>query len=221
MVVLVVTVPEPLPRAMLNVIEPASARPACRSAGPPGGDGGCAFPKPGGVAPRPIETTRTSRGERVPALWRPAGRAWVVLAVLAGNAGAQAPGAPPPLRIVTGVTPGGDATGQWLAMIRKRLPDRSHQAVAGLRRPLTLAERGWAEPSERRLPRHCTHVRGLPSIGIQRDAKPESRLCWISHDMRQLPSRFRFPVAGSDVQSRLRLSAPRRPRGAVVRNLSS
>ena len=81
----------------------------------------------------------------MPALWRPAGRAWVLLAVFASHAGAQAPGAPPALRIVTGVTPGGDATGQWLAMIRKRLPDRAYQAVAGLRKPLTATERGWAD----------------------------------------------------------------------------
>src|SRR5512134_3926858 len=83
--------------------------------------------------------------ERVLVLGRPARRAWILLAVLGGNAGAQAPGAPPALRIVPGVTPRGDATGQWLAMIRKRLPDHSYQVAAGLRKPLTPAERGWAD----------------------------------------------------------------------------
>lgn len=65
----------------------------------------------------------------------------------------------PALRLVPGTTPDGMATAQWLAMLRRRLTPAAYEAVAGLRRPLTAEERGWAEliasrlvPWEREIP---------------------------------------------------------------------
>ena len=56
-------------------------------------------------------------------------------------AGAQSA---PRLRVVTGVSSDGLASGQWLAMLLKRLADSTYQAVAGLRRPLSRPEWRWA-----------------------------------------------------------------------------
>jgi hypothetical protein len=49
----------------------------------------------------------------------------------------------PALRVVSGVTPEGRATGQWLVMVRKRLPDARYDSVASIRKPLTPEERAW------------------------------------------------------------------------------
>jgi len=46
---------------------------------------------------------------------------------------------------VLGTNPDGEPTGQWLAMIRKRLPAAEYAAFAESVRPLTEAERGWAD----------------------------------------------------------------------------
>jgi hypothetical protein len=47
------------------------------------------------------------------------------------------------LRVVSGVGSDGLATGQWLAMVRKRLPDARYDSVAPIRRPLTPEDRAW------------------------------------------------------------------------------
>lgn len=49
----------------------------------------------------------------------------------------------PTLRVASGVTPEGLATGQWLAMIRKRLPDARYDSVAPIRKPLTTEDQAW------------------------------------------------------------------------------
>jgi hypothetical protein len=49
------------------------------------------------------------------------------------------------LRVVWGVTEVGDATDQWLAILRKRLSRDDYDTVAALRKPLTPDERAWAE----------------------------------------------------------------------------
>lgn len=62
---------------------------------------------------------------------------------------------PPPrsaLRLISGTTPDGMATTQWLAMLRRRLPPAAYEAVAGLRKPLTPEERAWADLITSRLP---------------------------------------------------------------------
>lgn len=51
--------------------------------------------------------------------------------------------AEPKLEVEIGVTETGTATSQWLAMIRKRLPDAEYQAVAPLRKPLAAEEQKW------------------------------------------------------------------------------
>lgn len=80
--------------------------------------------------------------------------------VLAGAApGSPAP--PPRLRVVSGVTATGDATPQWLAILRRRLSDSAYAAVAGLRKPLTAAERAWAELIESRI---AAWEREIPAI---------------------------------------------------------
>ena len=55
------------------------------------------------------------------------------------------------VRVVSGVTEAGDATEQWSAMIRKLLPRQEYDAVASLRKPLTAAERAWADLIQSRL----------------------------------------------------------------------
>ncbi len=47
------------------------------------------------------------------------------------------------LRVVSGVAPEGEATDQWLAMIRKRLPDARYDSVAPIRKPLTTEDQAW------------------------------------------------------------------------------
>jgi hypothetical protein len=49
----------------------------------------------------------------------------------------------PVLRVVSGVGPDGLATGQWLAMVRKRLPDARYDSVTPIRRPLTPKDQAW------------------------------------------------------------------------------
>jgi hypothetical protein len=57
---------------------------------------------------------------------------------------AQAPpGTATHLSVVSGVTPAGNATDQWLAMIRKRLPRERYDSVARVRRPMTREHAGW------------------------------------------------------------------------------
>ena len=51
----------------------------------------------------------------------------------------------PSLQLVVGLTEAGDATDQWLAMLRKRLPAARYQAIVGLRKRFTGGERAWAE----------------------------------------------------------------------------
>lgn len=47
------------------------------------------------------------------------------------------------VRVVWGVTESGEATDQWLAMLRQRLPREGYDSVAPLRRPLNTEERAW------------------------------------------------------------------------------
>jgi hypothetical protein len=51
----------------------------------------------------------------------------------------------PRLQLVIGVTDSGAATDEWLSLIRARLAPGDYQAVLPIRKPLTGAERAWAE----------------------------------------------------------------------------
>lgn len=76
-----------------------------------------------------------------------AGRSLMALVLLALGVGRSAaqmgPGSPTRISVVSGVTPTGDATDQWLAMIRKRLPGERYDSVARIRRPLTREQAAW------------------------------------------------------------------------------
>ncbi|HEX6107658.1 MAG TPA: hypothetical protein VFZ26_18885 [Gemmatimonadales bacterium] len=54
---------------------------------------------------------------------------------------------PPPavLRIEVGVTPAGEASDRWLAMIRRRVSPDRYAAIAPIRKPLSAEERAWAD----------------------------------------------------------------------------
>ena len=54
-----------------------------------------------------------------------------------------APSVSQALSIESGLHPDGTATPQWLAMLRRRLPDSAYAGVAGIARPLTRAEGAW------------------------------------------------------------------------------
>ena len=64
----------------------------------------------------------------------------ITLALLAFT---PASSAPQSLAIESGLNPDGTATSQWLAMLRRRLPDSAYAAVAPLAKPLTAPERAW------------------------------------------------------------------------------
>ncbi|HET9481322.1 MAG TPA: hypothetical protein VFP98_06150, partial [Candidatus Polarisedimenticolia bacterium] len=49
------------------------------------------------------------------------------------------------LEVQLGVAHDGGATGQWLAMLRKRLPESQYAGLAGLKKPLSGAEQAWAD----------------------------------------------------------------------------
>lgn len=70
----------------------------------------------------------------------------------------------PELRVVSGVTQSGDATEQWLAMIRRRLPSDEFDAVAPMRRPFTAEELAWAELIRSRVPAWKRAVPPLAAI---------------------------------------------------------
>ena len=65
------------------------------------------------------------------------------------------------LRVVRGVTETGEATDQWLAMLRKRLSREEYDSVAPVRKPLTTGERAWAELI---LSRAVTWEREVPTL---------------------------------------------------------
>jgi hypothetical protein len=76
----------------------------------------------------------------------------VILLALTAGAPATTPrsagvASPPPtvLHLSAGTAADGTATAQWLAMLRKRLSRPAYEAVAGVRKPLTSGERGWAD----------------------------------------------------------------------------
>lgn len=66
----------------------------------------------------------------------------MILASLAVSGFAQDP---PPIEAVLGVEADGRATEQWLAMIRKRLPEPRYATLSGLKKPLDPAETLWAD----------------------------------------------------------------------------
>lgn len=68
----------------------------------------------------------------------------LLLGALAGApTGLARPAAPPTLDIVSGVTATGEATAQWLAMLRRRLDDARYDSAAAIVKPLTAEERRW------------------------------------------------------------------------------
>jgi hypothetical protein len=85
------------------------------------------------------------------------GTLWFVSAL-----SAQGTDAPTPvLRVVWGVKEAGDATDQWLAMLRKRLSREEYDAVATLRKPVSADERAWAELIQSRV---MSWERGIPAL---------------------------------------------------------
>ena len=67
----------------------------------------------------------------------------------------------PVLRVVWGVTEAGEATDQWLAMLRKRLSPEEYDSVAPQRKPLTTDEGAWADLI---LSRAMTWEREIPTL---------------------------------------------------------
>jgi hypothetical protein len=56
------------------------------------------------------------------------------------------------LQVVSGTTAAGDATDQWLAMLRKRLSPPEYDSVARLRKHRTSEEQAWATLIQSRIP---------------------------------------------------------------------
>ena len=70
----------------------------------------------------------------------------------------------PVLRVVCGVTEAGDATDQWLAMLRKRLSREEYDRVVSLRKPLTTEEQAWAELIRSRVTTWEREIPGLAEL---------------------------------------------------------
>ena len=71
------------------------------------------------------------------------------------------------LSVTVGVTEGGEAAARWMAMIRQRLPEAELRALGPLRKPLTTAERAWADLI---LARETAWEREIP--GLATDFEP-------------------------------------------------
>lgn len=91
------------------------------------------------------------------------------------------------LRVVWGVTEAGEATDQWLAMLRKRLSRHDYDAVATLRKPLTTDERAWGELI---LSRAMTWEREIPTLAelFRRIRPPGEVLIVIGNRGPRMPS---------------------------------
>ncbi|HJS47737.1 MAG TPA: hypothetical protein VJ773_07115, partial [Gemmatimonadales bacterium] len=76
-------------------------------------------------------------------IWRPL--LGVAILGLPGGAIPDAAAQGTAVRVVSGVAPDGRATERWLEIVRRRLPERSHDSVASIRKPLTAGERAWEE----------------------------------------------------------------------------
>jgi hypothetical protein len=86
--------------------------------------------------------------------------------LLAGLFAAAAPGSAtrsPRLRVVSGLTPTGEATAEWRAILRRRLSDSAYAAVADLRKPLTAAELAWSDLIRSRL---AAWEREIPPLAV-------------------------------------------------------
>lgn len=68
----------------------------------------------------------------------------MLMPVAPGTASATEVAPTTTLELANGVDETGRASPQWLAMIRKRLPEDRYAAIAPLRKPLTTQERAWA-----------------------------------------------------------------------------
>src|SRR5690606_3033648 len=67
----------------------------------------------------------------------------------------------PVLRVIVGVTEAGDATDQWLSMLRRRLADEPYDSVGRLRRPLSSSDSAWIALIRARVPQW---ERELPAL---------------------------------------------------------
>ena len=76
----------------------------------------------------------------------------VLSLLLVAMSWADAHAADPVLRVVVGVTDSGDATQQWLSMLRRRLADAPYDSVARLRRPLSSSDSAWVALIRSRVP---------------------------------------------------------------------
>lgn len=70
----------------------------------------------------------------------------------------------PVLRVRLGVTEAGEATEQWLSILRRRLADESYDSVARLRRPLSSADSAWIALIRSRLSNWETELPSLAQI---------------------------------------------------------
>jgi hypothetical protein len=84
------------------------------------------------------------------------------LVQVSGGVGAPAPPAEAVLRVVAGTTGAGDATEQWLTMLRKRLSSERYDSVATLRKPWTEEEESWAGLIRSRV---AGWERAIPALG--------------------------------------------------------
>ena len=65
------------------------------------------------------------------------------------------------LQVVSGTTDAGDATDQWLAMLRKRLSPAEYDSVARLRKLRTVGEQAWAALIQSRI---ASWEREIPAL---------------------------------------------------------
>src|SRR5688500_11702805 len=84
------------------------------------------------------------------------------LVQVSGGVGAPAPPAEAVLRVVSGTNGAGDATEQWLAMLRKRLSSEAYDSVATLRKRWTEEEESWAGLIRSRV---AGWERAIPALG--------------------------------------------------------
>lgn len=97
------------------------------------------------------------------------------LAALCGTAAAACRSGPPVrLEVVTGVGKDGRATGDWLALLRKRLPSEQADSFSALQVPLTPGTDAWRTLAGAHAPRWEAMI--APIAALYRPAVPPERV---------------------------------------------
>lgn len=79
--------------------------------------------------------------------------------------------ASPVIRVFSGVTEAGEATGQWLEIIHRRLPPEAYDSVAPVRKPINSSEQAWEDLIRSRVPEWTQEMAPLAEL-IQPIAPP-------------------------------------------------